>query len=79
MNCNDQITFAASLNGEPTNSKLFKSTKNDSHKIFMSQMEYIIKYKPCQPKPKYFYGNQALSLQDNYNPITYNLYKQPGC
>jgi hypothetical protein len=70
MQCNDQIT---------TNSKLFKSTKNDSHKIFMSQMDYIIKYKPCQPKPKYFYGNQALSLQDNYNPLSYILYRQPGC
>ena len=66
MSCNSQFT---------TNLKSFQSTKQDSNEIFNSQMKYLTQLKNCKLTSKSFYGNQALSIQDPYNPITYFLYK----
>lgn len=68
--CNNQMT---------TRLKSFQANKNDSYSIFMSQMNHIIKYKPCNSSSLDLYGNQALSLQDNYNYDSYLKYHQPKC
>ncbi len=68
-NCNSQWT---------TNLKCLQATKEESSEIFNSQMKYITQLKNYNLTPKTFYGNQSLSLQDTYNPITYYLYKQPN-
>lgn len=69
MSCNSQFT---------TNLKSFQATKNQASEIFNSQMNYITQLKNCTQTPKSFYGNQSLSVQDPYNPITYYLYTQPN-
>lgn len=66
--CNSQWT---------TKLKSFQGPNSQAKDIYNSQMNYLTQLKPCSLKPKSFYGNQALSMQDPYNPITYFLYQQP--
>jgi hypothetical protein len=52
--------------------------QNSKNRIFEQQMNYLTSLKTSNNlKPKVFYGNTALSMQDPNNPITYWLYRQP--